>query len=193
MFIVGRSPHRIKDSSRMNIGKIDKVLSKISGAGAVVSGILIATASVLIFAYICNRQFIGQVWLFVEDWSGLSLVAIAYLGMAYTLRRGKHINVDMVVRLASPKVRNILDALISAVALGVLGYMLERSINWFLYTYRDDVRTASAMITPLWIPTVAMVVGMVILNLEMLIHFIRTVTALVRGSGETDGYLKVSD
>lgn len=173
--------------------KIDNWLKKISGAGVVFSGTLIAVSSVLICLYIINRQFVGQVWLFVEDWTGLALVSIGYLGMAYTLRQGKHINVDIVIRHASPKVRNIFDMLISIVALGVISYMLERSIDWFLYTYQDDVRTPSAVLTPIWIPTMTMIIGIVILNLEMFFHLIRTVIAVIKQSGETDGYLQIGD
>ena len=175
------------------MAKIDDYLSRISGAGVVISGILIAASSLLIFVYILNRQFIGQVWLFVEDWTGLALVAIGYLGMAYTLRKGKHLNVDIFIRHASPRLRNILDVIISIVALCVISYMLERSIDWFIYAYKGNVRTPSAVLTPVWIPSITMIVGVFILQLEMLFHLIRTIIYVIKKSSETDGYLKVGD
>jgi len=174
------------------ISKIDKVIRTISVAEAGVSGALIVGMTVLIIAYVINRQFIGQIWLFVEEWVGLSLVPIAYLSIAYTLRRGGHINIDIVMVKLSPWKRNIVDALVSLVALVVLGYMTERSISWFIYVWQNHITSFGPMRTPLWGFSFTMVLGMMTISAEMILHLTRTLVAVLRKSGQTDGYLKVS-
>lgn len=174
------------------ISKADKIISPISAVGAGISAVLIIAATLLIFAYIINRQFIGQVWLFVEEWIGLALVPIAYLAIAYTLRCGGHINVDIVMVKLSPLKRNIVDVLVSLMALVVLVYMTERSISWLVYVWRNHITSFGPMRTPLWGFSLTMVLGMVMISLEMILHFIRTLVAVLRRSGQTDGYLRVS-
>lgn len=174
------------------ISKTDKVIGTISNIGAGASGILIVAAALLIIAYIINREWIGQVWLFVEEWIGLALVPVTYLALAASLRYGAQINVDIVMRLLPSWRRNIVDVLVSLVGLVVLSYMTERSIVWFLYVWQGDITFPGPMRTPLWGVSLTMVLGMVMISLEMTLHFIRTLVAVVRKSGQTDGYLPVS-
>lgn len=182
---------RVRVAFETSISKADKVIGTISAIGAGVSGMLIIAATLLIVAYIINRQFIGQVWLFVEEWVGLGLVAIAYLSIAYTLRCGGHINVDIVMTRLSAWKRNIVDASVSLVALVVLGYMTERSVSWLVYVWQGHITSTGPMRTPIWGFSITMVLGMVMIDLEMILHLFRTLSAVVRRSGQTDGYLKV--
>lgn len=190
---IGRARHV---TGKLNVDKAistaDRIIRPISAVGAGVSAILIIAASLLIVAYIINRQFIGQVWLFVEEWVGLALVPIAYLAIAYTLRCGAHINVDIVMVKLSPLKRNIVDVLVSLMGLVVLGYMTERSISWFVYVWKSHILSTGPMRTPVWGFSLTMVLGMVMISLEMILHFFRTLMAVLRRSGQTDGYLRVS-
>lgn len=173
------------------ISKADKVIGTISVVGAGVSGILIIAAGLLIVAYIFNRQFIGQVWLFVEEWIGLALVPVAYFALAYSLRCGAQINVDIGIRKLSPLKRNIVDILVSLIGLVVLSYMTRRSISWLVYVWQSHITTSGPMRTPVWGFSLTMVLGMIMISVEMILHIFRTVVAVIRRSGQTDGYLRI--
>ncbi len=178
---------------KLNVDKVidgaDRIIHPISVAGAGVSGVLIIAAALLIVAYVINRRFIGQIWLFPEEYVGLALVPVAYLAMAYSLRCGAQINVSIVMSKFSPWKRNIMDLLASLIGLVVLGYMTERSISWFVYVWQRHVTSTGPMRTPLWGFSLTMVLGMVMISLEMILHFFRTLMAVLRKSGQTDGYL----
>lgn len=187
---LGRERHVI---GKLNVDKAistaDKIIGSISLVGAAVSGILIIAAFLLIVVYVINRDFIGQVWLFPEEYIGLTLVPIAYLSMAYSLRRGAQVNMSIIINKFSPWKRNIIDLLASLIGLVVLGYMTERSISWFVYVWQNHITSAGPMRTPVWGFSLTMVLGMVMISLEMILHFFRTLVAVVRRSGKTDGYL----
>ena len=180
-------------TGKLNVDKVisraKKIIRSISLVGAAVSVILFLTAFLLIVAYVINRKFIGQVWLFPEEYIGLSLVPIAYLSMAYSLRCGAQVNMSIILNKFSPWKRNIIDLLASLVGLFVLGYMTERSISWFVYVWQNHIVSTGPMRTPLWGFSLTMILGMVMIDLEMILHFFCTLVAVVRRSGKTDGYL----
>jgi len=128
--VLGRARHV---TGKVNVDKAistaDKIICFISLVGAAVSGILLIAACLFIVAYVINRKFIGQVWLFPEEYIGATLVSIAYLSMAYSSRWGAQVNMSIIINKFSSWKKNIIDLLASLAGLVVLGYMTERSIS----------------------------------------------------------------
>ncbi len=163
--------------------KLDKISYNISRIGAVISGVLIALIALMIFCYIINRQFIGYTWLFVEEWAGLSMVPMTYLALAYTLRWNQHIYVDALVGRFSLKTQNIIGFLVSLLSLIILGFIIERSVNWFMYTWIDHIASLGPMRTPLWPITISIVVGSVMYFIDTFFFMVQKVLNLI---GRTD-------
>lgn len=180
-------------TGNLNIDKVinraNKIIRSITLVGAAIAAILIFTAFLIIVTYVINRQFIGQIWLFPEEYIGLLLLPIAYLSMAYSLRFGAQVNMSLILNKFSPWKRNIMDILVTLVGLFVLGFMTERSISWFAYVWQNHIVSTGPMRTPLWGFSLTMILGMVMIDLEMILHFFYTLVVVVRRSGETDGYL----
>jgi C4-dicarboxylate transporter, DctQ subunit len=158
---------------------LDKAFYWLSRAAAVIAGTFIALTTVMICAYIINRQFIGQVWLFVEEWTALLLLPISYLGMSYTLRWNRHLRVDILTMRCGPKLRNILTAAACLFSLIVLAFMIERGLDWFWYNWTEDVRSSGAMRTPLWIFSLSMVIGLVMYFIDTVFYFFDTFLVLM--------------
>jgi len=152
---------------------LDGIFDDIARACAMIGAVLIIAITLIVTAGVINRQFIGQIWLFVEEWTALVLIPISYLTMGYTLRWNKHIYVDLLVKRFSPRAQHALSAAVSAFSLLVLGFMLERSWNWFHYTLKDAVTSSGPMRTPLWIFSASMFAGLVLFAVDMLFYFLR--------------------
>lgn len=164
----------------------DRIFSIVSKCGAYAGALIVLAITLMIFFYVINRAFIGQVWLFVEEWAGLSLIAIAYLGMGYTLRRNKHIRVDILVNRFSPRVQRILEAIVGVFSIIILAFMLERSINWLGYTIENNVRSAGPMRTPLWIFSFILVSGLVMYIIDSLFFVIHKIVEIAQGKSPLD-------
>ena len=61
------------------IQKIDSFFDMVSKICFALTAIIIIGITVLIFASVINRTFIGSVWLFVEDYATYALIPISYL------------------------------------------------------------------------------------------------------------------
>ncbi len=145
----------------------DRVSYHISRAAAVISGILISLVTIMVFAYIVNRAFIGKIWLFVEEWTSLSLVPIAYLGMGYTLRWNRHLFIDVLTRKFNRKKRDTIAIAVTVFSLLVLAFMIERSLDWFAYTINQEIRSTGPMRSPMWIFSGSMFGGLCVYTLDM--------------------------
>ena len=72
----------------------------------------------------------------------------------------------------------------------VLFCMLERSMDLLTYDLLRDVRSTGPMRTPLWIPTLAMNIGIVVCIIDFIFLFLDKVLRILNGS---DSMLNFSD
>jgi len=146
------------------------------------AAVAIVGDTALITAYIIVRETpVPGNWRFVEEWSGYLLVLMVYFSLAYTLRTGGHISVDVVVRFLPRRVRNVLDVILSAMALAMSIFLMDRSFAWFRYGLARHLESNFPSHTPLWIPYLFIFIGLVPFGLALLLHLVRRVLILVTG------------
>jgi TRAP-type C4-dicarboxylate transport system permease small subunit len=112
-----------------------------------------------------------------DSYAGYFLAAGAFLALAHTLRRGDHIRVTLLLGRLKGRARIWAEVFCLAVASFLTSYFAWFSINlaWGSYRYDDISQNVDA--TPLWIPQIAMALGVTALALafiEELIFVLRT-------------------
>lgn len=104
------------------------------------------------------------------------MALIAFLSAPYVTATAKHIRADFLEASLSPKSRaliqlfltNILFVLYAAVLLGIAVHLTANA-------FASGERTQGILRTPIWIPQLAMVLGLLVL-------FLRTIVTLCRGA-----------
>jgi len=152
--------------------KLDRISCFISKISFTISCALVAILAVVIFAYIINRAFIGQVWLFVEEWSGFALIPITFFGLGYSLRRNRGIYVDLITNKLSPKTQSFLEVVFAVFSFFILVSMLSMSIEWLGYTLETGVKSRGPMRTPLWILSIMINLGLFVYAIDMFFYFL---------------------
>jgi TRAP-type C4-dicarboxylate transport system permease small subunit len=112
-----------------------------------------------------------------DAYAGYATAAVSFLALAYTLRRGEHIRVTLLLHHVTGPVRRAMEIFCYAVAIflsGALAWFSAR-LAWQSHQMHDVSQGLDA--TPLWIPQIAMAVGTALLFLA----FFRDFTALLRG------------
>ena len=154
-----------------------------SGTTAGIGAIVILVMVFMITTYVVVR-FAGGKWTFVEEWVGYLLVLMAYFACAYALRSGGHISVTAVVRLLPKGVRLWMTVFTSLLALVMLGFFTERSISWVSYTWTEETVSNFPSLTPMWIPSMFVVIGIVVFSIAMALYLVRSAVNAVRGIEE---------
>ncbi len=102
------------------------------------------------------------------DFAGFFLAAASFLGLAYTLRHGAHIRVNLVVQLLAPRPRLWLEVL-TLVGGGVMsGYATWFAASLLGQSWRFGDKSPGIIAIPLWVPQIFMVAGLGLLALAFL-------------------------
>jgi TRAP-type C4-dicarboxylate transport system permease small subunit len=99
----------------------------------------------------------------MDAYAGYSMAASSFLALAYTLRRGEHIRVTLVLQYLGGRANLALEITANAIALclaAALAWFSARLV-WQSYLFHDVSQGLDA--TPLWIPQIAMAAGALLL------------------------------
>lgn len=110
------------------------------------------------------------------DFAGFMLAGATFLAMAYTLRSGGHIRVNLVVQRLSPRVVLIAEFLALTVASVFVGYALYFSGALVLESLHYGDVSNGIIPVPLWLPQSAMTFGMGLLLVALLHTLVELVT-----------------
>ena len=152
------------------------VLEAISDLAGYLAGIAVFGLTLLIAAAVFSRRVLGSPLLAVDEVSGYLLLAIVFLGLAYTMKADGHIRSDIVLAHVPPGVRGGLETLATLLAfLFALALLVG---NWTLVAefYTRGTLSFKYLQIPLWIPASLLVVGVVLLVLQLVGQFLRQVS-----------------
>ena len=91
--------------------------------------------------------------------AGFCLAGSTFFGLAHTFRRGEHIRVTLLTRLAKGRLARALDLWAIGFTLVAVGYVAYWSIDlvWFSWRFREI--SPGLLAIPFWIPRSAMALG----------------------------------
>jgi TRAP-type C4-dicarboxylate transport system permease small subunit len=108
--------------------KVDGMFSKINSAIALIGAMLIFMLMLYCFAGVVGRYLLGRYFLTnpvqgVDEYSGLMMVLIIFLGMAWTLEQKGHIAIDIFPKRLGKK-RPFLAEALSIIPVAVAAFFL---------------------------------------------------------------------
>lgn len=104
------------------------------------------------------------------------LVAIVFLGLAYTLRMGRHISVEIITSKLSEIKRLQLD-----VGIYLLGVIYTAWLTWTTWEpvlMNLQTRSITTLQTPMWVPHLFIPVGSAMLTLAFIIEVVGKIRTL---------------
>ncbi len=135
-----------------------------------VCGVLAALAVVAILAIVCIetvlRQFQSSL-LVTDEIAGYLNAAVIFLGLAWTLREGGFIRVELLYDRVHGGLKQALRWLIVLTAAIFAALTLWVCLRQVIYAFDNDTRAVSIIDTPEWIPQSVMVLGLAVLLLQL--------------------------
>ena len=147
-----------------------EALSDAAGAAAAAAILLL---TVMVTSGVAARRVFNAPFLFVEEVSGYAVLAIVFLGLAYTMRTDGHIRVDIVHERLRGRARTALQAACLLVALAWSCFVVLGTWRLVAEYYTQNVLSFAYLQTPLWIPGSLMVAGGVLLALQCFAMLVR--------------------
>lgn len=161
------------------IQKIDNFFNAISKACFALAAIVIIFVTLMIFASVINRTFIGQVWLFVEDYATLALIPITYLVFGYVLRQDRHLNMDLLFSRCPYKVKIFLSIFAGVFTIFVCCFMTSQAWTYMMYQLDKHVVSSGAMKITLWPFSLCILISIILFMLDLIFFVLNRVIQLI--------------
>lgn len=121
---------------------------------------------------------IGLVIPSYAEFAGFFLAASSFLALAYTLRAGAHIRVELVLQRFGPRARHAAELWCVAVSAAISAYFTWYTVDLVLESIEFGDLSPGIVPVPLWIPQAAMAIGLAVLAIALLDELV----SLLRGN-----------
>lgn len=147
------------------------ILQKVTKIVGLFAGLLLFVPVLMVFYEVIMRGVFNAPTEWSMELSVYCVIIAGFLGMPVTYGAGKHIKVDIFTSKMSPKSCCILEIITSMIgAIFCLVFFIE-AVDMVTLSHELDRRSPDTLRTPLWIPQLAMPIGMGLLFL----HFLGTI------------------
>lgn len=147
-----------------------KILDAVTKIVAVIAGILILMPALMVFYEVVMRGLFNAPTEWSIELSVYCVLIAGFLGMSVTCAAGKHIHVDIVVGSLSPRTRCFIEVFTTCVGIFFCAVFVMESFDMAILSLEMDNTSPSTLRTPMWIPQMALPIGMGLL----LLQFVRT-------------------
>ena len=108
-----------------------------------------------------------------DDFAGWALVAMAFLGLAHTFKRGEMIRVGLLLERLHGVKRRAAELVSLTIAALFLGYFTFQAGKLAYDSWRFFDMSTGVVVVPLWIPQMGLVCGLAILLIAVLEEWVR--------------------
>jgi len=153
--------------------RIAHIVEKIAYLGGYYSGWLVPLMMILVVVEVFWRYVLHQPLMVADEFSAYMLVALSYLGFAYTWRQGGHVRVTVLVsrlpfRAASwIRFMGLILVFIFMIELDWVGYKM------ILYALQINLRSSTWLMVPLFWPQLTVFVGFILLTLLIVVDIVQ--------------------
>ena len=152
---------------------MDKLLKPIYWLENAICVLTMAAVSLLVFGNVVSRYGFSYTPIWSEELSRFLVVWSIFIGVAIGVRKNQHIGVDAIIRFLPHKLKLASEVLLNLIGIVVIGILVYTSLEFIQHT-REYEQLSPAMRIPMYIPYIAMPVG---LSLSI-VHFIHNIVKL---------------
>lgn len=152
------------------MGALARSIERLSAFLAHVSALGVGLMMVLIVVDVALRTFASTSTMIADEVSGYLLVLVAYFAYAEALKKDGHVRVDMLFNVLPERVRARLDLVFCALSVMAIAVVAWASVVMVYRAYVRGVTVPGVLLTPAYLPQIAMVVGLAALLLQLLVE-----------------------
>jgi TRAP-type C4-dicarboxylate transport system permease small subunit len=147
-----------------------------------VVGWLVLAMMVIILVEIFMRYVLGQPIIIAEELCGYLLVAISYLGMAYTWKEKGHVRITALVSRLPARVSNWLRLVTLIFALLFTIVIISSSYSYLAHSFKVHMVSSTYYRIPLQGPQMTILIGFVLFALLIVVDIIRAILQIRSGA-----------
>ncbi|MBZ4686629.1 MAG: TRAP-type transport system small permease protein [Clostridia bacterium] len=166
--------------------KIIRLFDRISKVFGSIAGVMMLIGVTLVLTEIVVRALFDKTLYITEEYTGYLMVAITFLGLAYTLKEKGHIRMVFLHKVLKGKARILLDIYAFIIGLAVFTLITITTFNFFWDSVVSQTRSMQISETYLAIPQSVMPLGSFIVTLQFAAELLRSILKLRAGDVEEE-------
>lgn len=107
-----------------------------------------------------------------DAYAGYAMAAASFFALAHTLKRGEHIRVTLILQRLPAATRRVMEILCLGVAVLMTGFFAWYAWDMVYWSWEFESRSDAMDATLLWIPQLAMSIGVTILCVAFTDEFV---------------------
>lgn len=144
---------------------------------------LVLLMVVLIFAEVFMRYALNAPLMLADEFGAYMLVALCFMGAAYTWKEKGHVRIVFLVSRLPPRVANWLRLITLALAFIFMALLAQASYGFMAVSFKLGLSSTTWLRTPMQGPHMAVAIGFTLLSLLLLVEIVRAVINIRIGIG----------
>jgi TRAP-type C4-dicarboxylate transport system permease small subunit len=168
---------------RLYVERFNLATGYLCGLGILVMGLILA------YEVVC-RYFFDSPTIWAQETSVYLFMWTMLAGSAYTLMKGKHVRIDLIVERLSRKTQCGMDILTSLTGVAFCATVSWQALEMMAASIRLGKVSPTLLRVPMWIPQCSLLLGFVLLTFQfafIVADRIQNLKAGVSGSGPQSG------
>lgn len=161
--------------------RVGYIIERIVDLGGYVSGWLVPCMMILVAVEVFMRYVLHRPPMVADEFSAYMLVALSYLGLAYTWRQKGHVRITLLVSRLPSSVASWARLIVLIVVLMFLIGLTHAGYKMIMYALKIDLRSDTWLIFPLFWPQVTVFIGFILLTLMLLVEIARSIAKIRAG------------
>ena len=108
-----------------------------------------------------------------DAYAGYAMAAASFFALAHTLKRGEHIRVTLIIQRLPMAARRVMEILCLGVAVLMSGFFAWYAWDMVYWSWEFESRSDAMDATLLWIPQLAMSIGVTVLCVAFIDEFVQ--------------------
>ena len=169
------------EQSPTAVRRIGTIIEKIADLGGYFSGWLVPLMMMLVVVEVFMRYVLHQPLMVADEFSAYMLVALSYLGLAYTWREGGHVRVTALVSRLPSRASSWIR-LIGLILVCIFMIELDRvAYKMVMYALQINLRSSTWLMVPLFWPQLTVFIGFMLLTLLVFLDIMRAIGKIRAG------------
>ncbi len=158
-----------------------KLLNALTMLVGVIAGVLLLMPALMIFYEVVMRGLFNAPTEWSIELSVYCVLVAGFLGMPVAYATGKHIHVDIVLSQLSKRTRCYIELFTTLVGIFFCIIFVIQSLDMALLSYEMNNTSPSTLRTPMWIPQMALPIGMGVLLLQFIATLLTDIEKISTG------------
>jgi len=151
---------------------IKKITVNLGDICTMIAGIGVCLMGVMLAANTISRYVFNNPWPFGEEYTAYILVLLTFFPLAYTLRKKGHVRIEIIIDHLAVKIRKWIIIAYTSIAIVVVGLMIYYGLELSIKSLKHNIKAVTVMQTPLWIPQMFVVIGLIVLLLQLILYLV---------------------